>query len=168
MEPLPGSGLTALAVFARRAGDGARLGFGLRGAGGAAATRGRDEWRDHFGAWFVLGVLVSIAYAAAAPAIAPAAAIARAQALRGGCNRAPRRCGSCSAGRRSAFRSAIRWRNLRALSIAAGAGFGVALVVAVGDRHAPRRRGRAHAGRDRRRRGGRARPGAVAVRSLQR
>ncbi len=61
---------------------------GARSATAAPVSRAapprRAEWRDHFGVWFVLGVLVSFGYAAAAPALAPGAASARAQVERGG------------------------------------------------------------------------------------
>ena len=88
-----------------------------------AAARRPAEWRDHFGVWFVLGVLVSIAYAAAAPPIAPAVADgARAQALRGGLQPGVSALWLVLARTAVGFPLGDPLAHLRALSIAAGAG----------------------------------------------
>ena len=88
------------------------------------AAHRRTEWRDHFGAWFVVGLLASIAYAAAAPPIAPAGAeVARAQALRGGLQPGASVLWLVLGRIAVGFSLGDPLTHLRALSIAAAAGF---------------------------------------------
>ena len=88
-----------------------------------ATARRPTEWRDHFGAWFVLGMLASIAYAGAAPPIiALAADGARAQALRGGLQPGVSAIWLVLARIAVGFPLGDPLAHLRALSIAAGAG----------------------------------------------
>lgn len=89
-----------------------------------SAARRRTEWRDHFGAWFVLGVLAALAYAAAAPAIvASVADVARVQALRGGLQPGSPALWLVLGRMAVGFPLGDPLAHLRALSIAAAAGF---------------------------------------------
>ena len=95
---------------------------GARSATAVRAARRPTEWRDHFGAWFVLGVLASIAYAGVAPAMVSATAEgARAEALRGGLQPGGSALWLVLARMAVGFPLGDPVAHLRALSIAAGA-----------------------------------------------
>jgi hypothetical protein len=79
----------------------------------------RAEWRDHFGVWFVLGLLVAVAYAAAAPA---PSAVAREQVEHGGLQAGVSALWLVLGRMAIGFPLGDPSAHLRALSIVAGAG----------------------------------------------